>query len=245
MLRSVKSILGLRMGAKDGEIGKVDSLLFDEISWVIRYIVVNTGSWLPGRKVLLSPIALGQPNWQAKIIPVELTTEQIKESPDIDTDKPISEQCEIELHKHYNWTPYWGVGAFAAAPPAPTQEEKTVAAVEAKDKVDHTLRSTAEVTGYSIQASDGDIGHIEDFIVNDENWTIPYLVIDTRNWLPGRSVLISPQWVERISWPQSKVWVDLRKDTIKDSPAYDPSAPVNREYEARLYDYYGRPKYWA
>ena len=113
-----------------------------------------------------------------------------------------------------------------------------------KDNDPH-LRSIKEVTGYHIQAMDDDMGHVEDFIVNDKSWTIHYVVVDTRNWLPGgRKVLISPAWIESIDWPQSRMKVDLSTEQIKESPEYDPHAPVNKEYEARLYDFYGRPKYW-
>ncbi len=245
MLRSAKSLSGYKIGTSDGPLGKVDGFLFHDDSWIIRYLVVDTGNWLPGRKVLISPVSLERPVTKAKMLPVNLTQEQVKNSPDIDMDKPISRQAEIELHKHYDWTPYWIGGGFAAPVIEPSSEEKKQAAVAAKEKVDILLRSTQEVIGYHIHATDGDIGHVEDFILEDESWTIRYLVVDTRNWLPGRSVLISPQWIEKISWSDSKVWIDLLKDQIKDSPRYDPAAPINREYETRLYDCYGRPKYWA
>jgi len=245
MLRSVKSLKGYKIGATDGAIGKVDSFLFHDSSWIIRYLVVDTGNWLPGRKVLISPVTLEQPVSEVKMLPVDLTREQVKSSPDIDMDKPISRQAEIELHEHYDWTPYWTGGGFAAPVIEPSSEEKKRAAAVASEKADTSLRDTEEVIGYRIHATDGDIGHAEDFVIEDESWIIRYLVVDTRNWLPGRSVLIAPQWIEKISWSDSKIWIDLLKGQIKDSPRYDPSAPINQEYETRLYDFYGRPKYWA
>jgi uncharacterized protein YrrD len=246
MLRSVKSLIGYKIGATDEAIGKVDNFLFYDSSWIIRYLVVDTGNWLAGRKVLISPVSIEQPVTEVEMLPVSLTKEQVKNSPDIDMDKPISRQAEQELYKYYDWTPYWTGGAGLAAPVVePSSKEKEHAAVAAKEKVDPLLRSTKEVIGYHIHATDGDIGHIEDFILEDESWIIRYLVVDTRNWLPGRSVLISPQWIEKISWSESKVWIDLPKDQIKSSPKYDPSAPINQEYETRLYDFYGRPKYWV
>jgi hypothetical protein len=110
---------------------------------------------------------------------------------------------------------------------------------------DPHLRSTREVIGYHIQARDGEIGHVEDLIVEDEIWFIRYLVIDTRNWLPGRKVLVAPAWAEQVNWVERRVYLDLSRETVKNSPEFDPSMPVNREYEVRLYDYYGRPKYWG
>jgi hypothetical protein len=110
---------------------------------------------------------------------------------------------------------------------------------------DPHLRSTREVIGYHIQARDGEIGHVDDLIVDDELWYLRYLVIDTRNWLPGRKVLVAPAWAEQVSWIERKVYIDLKRETIKNSPEFDPSMPVNREYEVQLYDYYGRPRYWG
>lgn len=248
MLRSVKSLKGYKIGATDGAIGKVDGALFQDVSWIVRYIVVDTGGWLSGRKVLITPDSLEPPEVgaaEAKLLPSNLTMEQVRNSPDIDTDKPISRQAEIELYKYYDWTPYWIGGGFAPPAIPPSSEEKKQAAVAATEKVESVLRSTQEVLGYRIHATDGDMGHAEDFIFDDEIWTIRYLVVDTRNWLPGRSVLISTEWIEKISWADSKVRIDLPKSQIKDSPRYDPSSPVNQEYETRLYDFYGRPKYWV
>ena len=244
MLRSVRSLGGFSIGAKDGEIGKVHSFLFDDRSWAIRYLVIDTGGWLPGRKVLIAASALDRPDWRAHIFPVALTRQQVKDSPDIDTNKPVSRQREAELHKYYNWAPYWGTGYGAAVFAIPPVEEEQEPSEEAA-KGNPNLRSTREVIGYRIHATDGQIGHVEDFIISDEDWVIRYMVIDTRNWLGGRSVLVSPEWVAEIRWQEQEVRVDVSRQRIEDCPPYDPSAPVNREYEVQMYDYYGRPKYWA
>jgi uncharacterized protein YrrD len=246
MLHSVKSLIGYKIGATDEAIGKVEDFLFHDSSWIIRYLVVDIGNWLAEREVLMSPVSIEQPVTEVKMLAVSLTKEQVKNSPDINMDKPISRQAEQELYKYYDWTPYWTGGAGLAPPVVePSSEAKKQAAVAAKEKVDPFLRSTKEVIDYNIHATDGDIGHVEDFILEDESWIIRYLVVDTRNWLPGRSVLISPQWIEKISWSDSKVWIDLLKEQIKNSPKYDPPSPINQGYETRLYDFYGRSKYWV
>lgn len=247
MLRSIKALRGYTIAARDGEIGHVHEFYFDDASWILRYLVVDTGPWLFGRKVLISPVALAQPEWGLERFPVLLTKEQVENSPSIDLDAPVSRQQELELHRYYGWPVYWsgpgapvGPGAVAidpieAAPGAPaTQQEEG----------DPHLRSTREVIGYHIEARDGEFGEVEDFIVDDVAWIIRYMVIDTRAWLPGRKVLISPRWIEEVDWIETKVSVDLPQETIKNSPEYNPKAPVNREYEERLYDYYGRPAYW-
>ena len=113
-----------------------------------------------------------------------------------------------------------------------------------KNSEDKHLRSMDEVIGYHIQTLDGWLGHVADFIINDETWTIRYIVVDTRNWLPGKKVLLSPNWIDATNWAQRKVHLDVTSQQVRDCPEYDPAAPVNREYEARLYDFYGRPKYW-
>ena len=252
MLRSLKSLRDYVIRTVDGDIGNVYGFLFDDQSWIIRYLVVETGNWLMGRKVLLSTTALGKPLWEEKAFPVMLSKEQVEESPDIATEKPVSRQMEEDLHRYYNWSPYWrpampaaGVGAAAAAETLVEEEREEEEEIEiGKTVSDPHLRSTREVTGYHIQAIDDEIGHVEDFIADDENWIIRYLVVDTRNWLPGKSVIVSPTWVQEVNWIERQVHVDLHRQTIEASPEFDPSKPINREYEVRLYDYYGRPRYW-
>jgi hypothetical protein len=247
MLRSVNNLAGFTLGAQDGEFGSVYSLLFDSVHWTVRYFVVDTGRWLPGRRVLIPPSALDRPDWQDRIFPVHLTKAQICDSPEVDTDKPISRQREIELYRHYGWTPYWSpIHGLAVAPERAGEaqsERGTAIPVETPDE--SALRSTRDVRGYHLRATDGRIGHVEDFIISDEDWVIRYLVVDTGNWLPGRRVLVAPEWVKDIDWENRTVWVDVRKQTVEESPPYDPGAPVNREYETQMYDYYGRPKYWT
>lgn len=250
MLRSLKEISGYSILATNGEkIGDVHDFFFDDELWTIRYIVVDTGTWLPGKKVLLVPSVVERPEWETHTLPVRLNKDQIKSSPEIDADKPVSRQAEIELHKHYNWVPYWVVPPHGIAPPISHKEEeekekKEEPEVLEGERIDPHLRSVKEVTGYHIQATDGEIGHVEEFIADDADWFIRYMVVDTRNWLPGRKVLVPPDWIDRVSWADSNVYVDLPRELIKNSPEFDPSAPVNRQYEEKLYDYYGRPKYW-
>jgi hypothetical protein len=232
--------------ARDGDIGKVHDFLFDDAGWIIRYVVVDTGKWLPGRKVLLIPLVLDEPDWENRTLPVSLTKEQIKKSPDIDVDKPVYRQHEHALHEYYQWVPYW-IASPHTIPPPPYpkgKEEDKDEDPTVQEKEDPHLRSTKEVSGYHIQATDGEMGHVEDFIADDTDWFIRYMVVDMRNWLPGKKVLISSGWIERVEWSESKVYVDLSRDMVKNSPEFDPSSPVNRRYEERLYDFYGRPKYW-
>lgn len=248
MLRSVKELRDYVLAAEDDNIGRCKDFLFDDSVWTVRYMVADTGKWLPKRKVLISPASLGDPDWKSQLLRVQLDKEQIEKSPTLDADAPVSREFERQWYDYYNWSPYWyggGIWGGGAVPHAIHEKQPAgVATLEQVETPNHNLRSAQEVTGYHIQATDGDIGHVEDFIVDDSTWTIRYIVVDTRNWLPGKKVLVSPAWATKIEWNNRDVHIDLPRDLIKASPEYDPESPVNREYEGRLYDYYGRPKYW-
>ncbi len=250
MLLSIKHLGSYKIEATDGSIGGVYSFLIDDRNWIVRYLVVDTGSWLPGRRVLIAPSAIGNPEGEAKRLPLHLTKKQIEESPDIDMDMPVSRKQEMRLYQHYNWTPYWPgglvpAGATFAPSPAETKEKAPSDNAEIGENADPHLRSTKEIINYRIHAEDGEIGHVEDFILDIDDWIIRYVVVDTRNWLPGKKVIIAPAWIQEISWADSMVSVSLSKAAVKGSPEFDPSMPINLEYETRLYDYYGRPKYWT
>lgn len=244
MLRSTKGIIGYRIEAADAGFGKVADFYFDDETWTIRYLVVDTGKWLPGRLVLISPAEVGEADWMGEILPVSLTKQQVEDSPGIRSDLPVSRQQEAELAKYYRWVPYWEPASLSVGGAAAPMPAAGAPPAEQKSQGDPHLRSVKEVTGYHIAAADDDIGHVEDFIAETDGWVIRYMVVDTRNWLPGRKVLVSPGWIERVDWADKRVHVDLTTDQVKASPEFDPGAPVNREYEIRLYDYYGRPKYW-
>lgn len=254
MLRSATHLKDFVIQATDGEIGKVDQFYFDDETWAIRYLVVNTSRWLDGRLVLISPIALGQKGWESRRLDVALTKKQIEDSPRIDTHKPVSRQHEAVYLGYYGYPYYWGgpnLWGLASYPAGLAVQRETVTEAEAeqatagKESADSHLRTTNEVTGYHIEAADGEIGHVEDFIVDDETWAIRYLEVDTRNWWPGKKVLVSPAWIDNVSWPDSKVYVGLSRKTLKSGPEYTESMPITREFEKRLYDHYGRSAYWV
>ncbi len=242
MLRNLKALTGLKIRAKDGELGESHEFYFDDSSWKVRYLVVKTGGGLAGRKVLISPVAVKSVDQQAGRIDVDLTLDQVRNSPDIDTDKTVTRRHEIELHEHYAWPLYWGEGFYGGGmsgsplflEPPPKEEPRA-------ETGDSHLQGTRAVTGYSLHSADGHIGHVRDYIVDDA-WNIRYLVADTGVWLPGRKVLISPHWIEEVRWETSEILVDLTREAIRMSPGYDPSVPVSEDYESALFDHYGRPK---
>jgi hypothetical protein len=248
MLRSIHDLNNYILAARDGEIGRCKDFLFDDRHWAVRYMVADTGKWLPGRKVLISPLSLEQPDWSGRRFPVNLTKEQIEGSPPLDRDAPVSRRYEMRYMSYYGGPHYWqGTNIWGHLPYPPVAPlEPSPGGFEDKElEPDEVhLRSTEEVSGYSIRAEDGDMGRVSDFIVEDGSWVLRYMVVDTRKWLPGRKVLISPEWIGQVSWPDSAVDVTMDRESVKNSPPYDPTQPVNRQYEAVLYDYYGRPHYW-
>jgi hypothetical protein len=248
MLRSLKDLEGYQLSATDGDIGRVLNFLLDDEHWAVRYLVAGTGGFLGGRRVLISPISFRQAEWSTRRFHVALTIDKVKNSPNVDVDKPISRQHEQDYFRYYGYPYYWGysgVWGMGAYPGPLATPIWTPPPVEPSEKAsDVHLRSAAEVRLYNIQGSDGAIGHIEDFIVDDETWEVRYLAIDTSNWWFGKKVLVAPHWASRISWEERKVHVDLTRQAIKNSPEWNAAAAINREYEACLYDYYGRPVYW-
>lgn len=243
MLRSLSEIEGYTFLATDGEIGKTKDFLFDDGHWTVRYAVADTGKWLPGRKVLLSPIFFDEPDWRNQRVPVALNKEMIENSPELHEHAPVSRQVERDFHAYYTAAPYWAGtgpwGGYTSLDALRNAAFKMEPARSPDDASSH-LRSLREVSGYSIAAHDGEIGHVKDFIVDTKTWTIRWLVIDTGSWIPGRNVLVSPTWADSVSWSDRTLKVTMTKKEIENSPEYDPSAPVNAKYESHLYDYYGR-----
>ena len=247
MLRSMKDMQGYSLGALDGEIGRCNDFLFDDRAWVVRYIVADTRKWLPGRKVLLSPMAVGDASASTQRLNVVLTKDQIKASPPLDSDAPVSRRYEIAYSKYYAMPHYWGGSAQwgSHAYPHLLAKEALASQLPTETDADANLRSVREVSGYRIQAKDTEIGHLDDLIMDDRSWTIRYLVIDTSNWLPAsKKVLVASDWTNLVDYKRSRIMVRLNSDRIKESPEYDPRQPVNRELETILYDYHGRPYYW-
>jgi hypothetical protein len=247
MLRSLRKILGYRVAARDDEFGEVIDLYFDDAAWTVRYLAVDTGQWLPGRRVLLSPAAIHEPDWDHARLPVSLSRQQIEHGPSIRDDAPVSRESEALLADYFGWARYWeGTSLPAHLSRSYVSEGKAERRRETGGVVDRHLRSVEEVKGYQVFAVDGDLGDVADFIADMDDWVIRYVVVATGRALAGsgKTVLVSPDWISEINWADRQVRTDLTRDQVKGSPAYDPSAPVNRRMETRLYDHHGRPKYW-
>lgn len=256
MLLSLDVLRGSAVEAADGRIGSIDDVYFDDRSSAVRYLVVDTGTWLSGRKVLLTPDAFTRFDPDARTASTRLTSEQVRSSPGIDSHRPLSRQMEEDLHQHYGWAPYWAGGAAPAlaipwgpavpiAEPLPHRsvvEEELAERQRSED--DPHLRSAREVTGYYIHAKDGDIGHVSDLLFGEHLGHIRYVVVDTANWLPGRKVLVAVKWFHDVNFSDRTITADLTKEEIRSSPEYDPAQIAGGDYETRLWTHYGRTPYW-
>ena len=217
MLFNIKQSYGNNLEASDGEIGQMKDFYFDDEKWAVRYLVVDTGSWLPGRQVLISPHSLGRFDQAGKVLRVNLTRKQIEDSPSIESHKPVSRQYEEDYHRHYGWPGYWqGDGLWGTtgfpileAPAKLLSKEPPAAAGPQSELAEAHLRSAQGVSGYHLQASDGMIGHVCDFMMDAESWAIRQLVIKIGHRFSGKEVLIPMRKVDRISYLESTVYVNL------------------------------------
>jgi len=248
MLRSIHSIIGSTISATDGEIGKVKDFYFDDETLKVKYLAVETGNWLLSRQVLISPVALSNTDWNSKTFPVNLTKEQIKHSPDIDAEKPVSIQQEEELHNHYAW-PFdqeSGVGFMTTgmvggvvAPGIPFDEQisEEIHKTERHTKGNRHLRSYKQVTNYTVHATDGDLGEVYDMLVDTDAWTIQFIAIETGTWYSGKKIVTSARNVNKIEWESSSVYVNQTKDSLKNSLEFDNSQGITEELERKLQNY--------
>jgi sporulation protein YlmC with PRC-barrel domain len=249
MLQKISDLKGYKILATDGPLGTVSDLLFDDASWRVRWLVVDTGSWLSGRKVLLPPSALGHIEPDAKSFSVRLTQAQVKDSPDIASDRPVSRHLEGNVYDYYGWNPYWSTGFYmggygymggmlgnGAYGQPPMNDEEHYDTLRSEGDVH--LRSAEAVNGYHIHATDGEIGHVNDFLLEDADWSIHYLVVDTTNWWAGKKVVISPRSAHDINWTDHLINLNVDRETVRGSPLYDAAVTIDRGYEQAFHRYY-------
>ncbi|MGH4121234.1 PRC-barrel domain-containing protein [Clostridium sp.] len=254
MLNKAKTLKNYKLNSLDGEIGKAKEFYFDDQNWSIRYLMADTGNWLTGRRVLISPNSIVSICKEEEYISINLTKSKIENSPTLDSHKPVSRQFQEKLNGYFD-LPMHCVGQqmVGVCPPdvgayplieTKNNKEKVIESTMSDNEWDPHLRSTHKVSGYDIQAMDGKIGHVDDFIIDEETWEIRYLIIDTQNWLPGKKIVLSTQWISCLSWDESKVFVNFLCKDIKQSPEYTEESILNRDYEIRLYEHYNRKGYW-
>lgn len=264
MLRNISEMKGCIVRAVDGDIGHVSDIYFDDVQWAARYVIVDTGTWLQSRKVLVSPFAFRVPFWFDRTLSVSLTKEQVKDSPNVDLQLPVSRQHELEYSNYYGYPYYWGSsgiwgwgsqpnmlmsgydGLLVNAEANLQHAQLAVADMEAEQEAcaDVHLRSVNVVKDYRIDATDGDVGHVTDMLVDDTNWAIRYLTVETGSWWLGHKVLIARQWIDSVSWDEGSIKIALTREAIKNAPIYDSSIPIDRAREIEIHQHYDVPGYW-
>lgn len=253
ILRSLNEITGYSLQASDGNIGCCEDRLFDDKIWFFRYMLADTSAGLPSSKnTLPSPISLSEPNGKNTQLPVTLTRELLENNPQRDEHKPVSREYETNFFDYYGYGYYWiGAGPWgsSAAPIAlakvtpdanVTDDGERIKEVSTKER---DLRYAKKVEGYTIESIYGEMGQVEDFVLNDVDWTIAYIIVNARNWLlSGRKVLIVPSWLSSVSWVKRMVSINLTSEKIEGSPEYDPSQLIDPEYEVTFHDFYEKLK---
>jgi hypothetical protein len=227
MLQSIKELYGKKLGALDGEMGQVKDFYFDDRNWAVRYVVADTGSWLPGRQVIIAPHAFGPLDQAGKLLRVKLTRQQIEDSPSIESHKPVSRQHEEEYYRYYGWPCYWqgdglwGMSGFpiAALPATPFPNQSAPAHSTKSERTDAHLRSTLAVSGYNLRTGAVANGHICDFMMDDRSWAIDQLVIKTGHRLSGAEILIPTKRVNRINYDDSTVFLNPTAENVGQKPA--------------------------
>ena len=253
-MQVISALKGYAIEASDGRMGTVADFLFDDASWRVRWLVVDCGTWLTGRKVLIHPSAISRADLEQQQFLVSLTKAQVEMSPELAEDQPVSQQMENQLYTYYGWDPLWGgpylsetPGAIASPYVAPPYFGLGLGAGETHGegaslpRSDPHVRSVEEVTGYHIHAVDGEIGHVENFMLDDGDWSIAYFIVDTGNWWFGKRVLMSPLAVKSIDWFDHHVELDVSREKVKSSPPWDPLDAFTQHYAKRLHDHYSWP----
>ena len=254
MLLAISVLKDYAIDATDGRIGTVSDFLFDDKTWKLRWLVVDVGSWLVGRTVLIHPSAITGANHERRDLGLAMTRAKVEASPETREDEPVSRQIEFNLHSYYGWDPLWagnsyfGGGAMASpllSPPliGGLSPGEAAGIGDGANEGDPHLRSIAAVTGYHLHATDGTIGHVENFLIDDASWAVHYLIADTRDWWPGKHVLLSPHAVQDISFLERKISLTVSRDQVMTSPPWDPAHAIERAYQARLHGHYAWPDY--
>ncbi len=265
MLQVASALKGYSIEAEDGPLGTVRDFLFDDRTWKVRWLVVEAGTWMTGRKVLIHAQAIGPADHGRRELSVSLTKAQVRDSPDVSQDRPVSQQMQNELYDYYGWDPVWGGGMYGAGLHGPGMFGGNIGAIASpmsaapylggsavreaerhehgSEEGDSHLRSVAEVTGYHVHAADGNIGHVEDALIATANWCIHYLAVNTSNWWIGQHVLISPHAVREVDWPKNHIRLDIARSQVKSSPSWNPNDAVTGEFEGRIQSHYNWPGY--
>lgn len=242
MLRTITAVTECNISATDGPMGQICGAYFDDEAWVVRYLVIEAGSKGRRRNVMIPPIALGEPQWSERLLPVSMSKRQIMRSPGTDTQKPVSREHALNCLNYYAGLGYYESDAEYQRLRTTTVSQMSAGSGRGADDDPH-LRSTADVTTCRLDAADGDIGSVLGLLVDQKSWAIRFMIVNTGAWWHGHQVLIAPESIDDIHWADSHVVVDLKRQNVKESPAYDLHAPFNNQQGESTYRHYGLEGY--
>jgi len=237
MLRSAAEMFGWSIEAEGGEVGHLSDVYFDDQRWAVRNLVMNTSHWPAGRSVLLSPRSVNGVDPARQVVRTSLSRSEVAGSPDVDRARPVSRQHELELSHYYGFPSYAVTVGASVGLAMPATLPKGPAGG------DGHLRSVRAIMGYFVHALDGEVGHVEDFLVDDDTWSIRYLLVSVRRRWTIHQVLVPVDWIARVSWGARTIEVSLPAEAIRLAPTHDRAVPVSPEHEARLGRYYGSPPF--
>jgi hypothetical protein len=248
MIRSLRDLIGYVVAAEDRELGKCKDFLLDDVSWAVRYMVADTRKMLPGRKVVISPHFLGDPEDETRRFHVHLSKEEVEASPPLLEDAPVTREYEVMWYDHFGLSYYWLKSDKRGMTENPSaialdEREEPESGVAPSEK-EHLL-SLEKMTDFHVDVLDGGIGRFADVLASTRTWQGRYAIVDTGKWLPGRQVCILTDCINWVNPVDRKIGVGLTKEAIRRSPEYHPYVPMNKEYQVVLHDYYGWPKYWG
>ncbi|MCE5328364.1 MAG: PRC-barrel domain-containing protein [Planctomycetaceae bacterium] len=245
-LASMRTLASARIHAADKPIGKVEDFYFEQRNWIVRYLVLDTHVWLPGRRVLVAPAAVEDIDWSQGEVHLALSREQVRNSPSVDDKVTISREHETMLAKYFGWLPYW------ESRPLPESLSRSVAAearpedrieLERHRKPESTLTAYRETLQYNLAAIDGEFGSVEDFLIDPQTWEMRYVTADVGTLFHKRLVMLSTDWLADISWARRQVRSKMTQDRIRSSPPVP--EVIDRAYEIALHEHFARPGYWT
>jgi len=248
MLRSLTEMVGYKISATDGEVGRVVQFFLDDERWAVRYLVTETGHFFGSRRVLVSPISVRALDSETRRVQATRSVEKFNNAPGIESEQPVTRRRERENSRYYGYLPYWeGSGCWGngSVPASLALSGSSAAATDPNDESNSVhVRTTRELRGYRVHGSDGAVGQVASFIVDDLTWEVRYLVVDTSGGWFGKKVLVAPSWAYRVSWANQTIYLDVARSQITAAPAWKASLPIDRGYEERLHIHYGRTPYW-
>jgi hypothetical protein len=229
MILGVSDLNAYKLNARDGELGRLHDLSFDEVTWQVRHLVIEGRSGQPGW-ILMHPLAVRRWDIQSRSIDLTVTRLQVERRPPVDVDQPLSQRQAERYYRHFGWPAYWpahGRGPAESQPPfrpAGSGSSRTSTGDQPADHDPH-LHGARRLLDFEVLARDGHAGRVDDILVDAATWMVRQLAIDARTRWLGKQALVSAEWITEIDWIQGRLQLDLDLDRLGRSPVRQRPAP--------------------